>query len=110
MKQKNKKLDLVTKDFFKKELKKELQQFGKKFDQKLTVLEVRTGIKLDALEKRVDDNAQKCRDQVLTSNDKLAKQLETMREENAIGFNQLNKQLGNHAKRIQGIERIQQTA
>lgn len=110
MKQKNNLSNLVAKDFLKKELKKELHEFEKKIDQKLTVLEVRTDIKLDNLERRIDDNAKKYRDQILVSNDKLAKQLEEMRDENAIGFNQLNRELQNHEKRIKKLEQIQTTA
>lgn len=95
MKKKNNSSDLVTKVFLKGEL---------------TTLETRVDIKLERMEKRIDDNAQKYRDQVLTSNDKLAKHLKTMREENTIGFNQLNNKLQDHEKRIQRIERTQQTS
>ncbi|MEK7517047.1 MAG: hypothetical protein AAB583_00725 [Patescibacteria group bacterium] len=106
MQQKSKKSDLVTKVFLKKELKK----FENAFDQKLTAMDIKTDIKLERLERRIDDNAQKYRDQVLTSNDKLAKTLETMRQENSIGFNQINRQLDGHETRIQKLEQIQQPA
>ena len=95
MNQKNNSSNLVTKAVLKDEL---------------INLETRVDIKLDRLERRIDDKAQKYRDEILISNDKLAKQLETMREENSIGFNQLNKQLSNHETRIKKIERIQQAA
>ena len=76
----------------------------------LLILKNELETKLNDLEYKLDGNAQKYRDQVLTSNDKLAKQLETMREENTIGFNQLNNKLNNHETRIKKIERIQQAA
>ncbi len=71
MKQKRKddNSELVTKGFLKSELE----------------------YKLGELEQRVDDRAKQYRDQILTSNDKLAKTLETMREENTIGFNQVTR-------------------
>ena len=75
----------------------------------ILILKSELETKLNDLEYKLDGNAQKYRDQVLTADDKLAKQLETMREENTIGFNQLNNQLNNHEKRIKKIERIQQT-
>lgn len=110
MKQKNKNpRGLITKDF----LKKELGNFEKRLDQKLTVLEVGTEIKLDSLERRIDDNARKYRDQILNSNDKIAKEFEQMREDRIIGDGQnirLKKQVDNHEKRIKKIEQIQQPA
>lgn len=96
MKQKNSSSNLVTKTVLKDEL---------------INLETRVDIKLDRMENRIDDNAKKYRDQILTSNDKLAKQLEEMRDENAIGFNQvarLQKQVNSHATRIQKLEHAQQ--
>ena len=62
---------------------------------------------IDRMESRIDDNPKKYRDQVLTSNDKLAKTLEEMRDENSIGFNQLNNKLNNHEERIKKLEQIQ---
>jgi hypothetical protein len=60
-------------------------------------------LKLENLERRIDENAQKYRDQVLTANDKIVKELEVMREENIIGFSQiarLNKRVDDHDKQI----------
>lgn len=108
MKRKNKNSsELITKDF----LKKELSGFEKRLDQKLTVLEVGTEIKLDSLERRIDDNARKYRDQILNSNDKIAKELEQMSEDRIIGDGQnirLKKQVDSHEKRIKKLEHVQQ--
>ena len=76
----------------------------------ITSLEIKVDTKLEEVEKRIDNNAQRYRDQILASNDNLAKQLETMTDENTIGFNQLNRQLQNHEKRIRKIEQTQQAA
>lgn len=65
--------------------------------------------KLTDLEQRIDNKAQGYRDQVLTSNDKLAKTLETIREDLEIGNFQMKREINNHDKRIKNIEKIQQT-
>ncbi len=64
-------------------------------------------MKLEKMEERIDDKAKIYRDEILNSNDKLVKQLEEMRNENTIGFNQINRNLSNHEKRIKKIERLQ---
>lgn len=108
MKQKNKKSnEPVTKDL----LEKAFHGFEKRLDQKLAVLEARTEIKLDGLERRIDDNAQKYRDQILNSNDKIAKELEQMREDRTIEDGQnrrLKKQVDSHEERIKKLEHAQQ--
>ncbi len=80
----------------------------------LKVLEstLRADIKLNRGEilVQVDENAQRYRDQILTSNDKLAKTLETIREELEIGSFQVRKQINNHEERIKNLEKIPQTA
>ena len=88
MKRKDGNSELVTKGFLKSELE----------------------FKLGGLEQRVDDRAKQYRDQILTSNDKLAKTLETTREELEIGNFQMRRQVENHEKRIENLEKIQQTA
>ena len=87
MKQGNKSEDLVTKSFLRSELEYELGE----------------------LEQRVDDKAKQYRDQILTSNDKLAKTLETIREELEIGSFQTRERIEDHEKRIKNIEKTQQT-
>lgn len=66
--------------------------------------------KINDLEQRVDDKAQQYRDQILTSNDKLAKTLEAIREDLEIGNFQTEEKIGNHEKRIKHLEKISQTA
>ncbi len=69
--------------------------------------------KITDLEQKVDNKAQKYRDQILTSNDKLMKKLEEMQDENIIGSNQtsqLNDTAEDHEKRIKILEKAQQTA
>lgn len=129
MRQKNNSSNnLVTKDFFKRGLKEELGMFEMRLDKKfatkedlkgfatkegLSILEMRVALKFDDFARRIDENAQKYRDQILNSNDKVVKELETMREENIVGSHQvlrLNKKVGNHGKRISKIEKAQQTA
>jgi len=81
-------------------------------DMKTLESSLRAEIKLstDKVLIKVDENAQKYRDQVLTSNDKLAKTLETMREELEIGNFQTRRMVDNHEKRIKRLEKIQQAA
>ncbi|MBI1982021.1 hypothetical protein HYU45_00075 [Candidatus Daviesbacteria bacterium] len=69
--------------------------------------EARIDSKLEKLEQRVDDRAQQYRDQILTSNDKLAKTLEIMREELEIGNFQMKRRVDNHEKRIAQLEKVQ---
>ena len=88
MKRKNGNSELVTKGFLKSELE----------------------YKLGELEQRVDDRAKQYRDQILTSNDKLAKTLETMREDLEIGSFQMKRKVDNHEERIKHLEKVQQTA
>ncbi|OGH24527.1 MAG: hypothetical protein A3B47_03975 [Candidatus Levybacteria bacterium RIFCSPLOWO2_01_FULL_39_24] len=96
---KNSNSELVTKDF----LKKELEVLGRS---------LRSGMKISISEseQRTDENAQKYRDQILTSNDKLAKTLETMREELEIGNFQMKRRIDKHEERIKNLEKVPQTA
>lgn len=96
MKQKSTSSQIITKAYLNKVL-----------DDRFKLSEINTDIKLENLERKIDEKAQKYRDQVLTSNDKIVKELEVMREENIIGFNQiarLGKQVNSHEKRIKILE------
>lgn len=99
MQRKNNSLQLVTKDYLKKELK-------------VVEKSLRSEIKLNTEEVlvKVDENARNYRDQILTSNDKLAKQLETIREDLEIGNFQTEEKIKNHEERIKRLEKIQPTA
>lgn len=118
MRQKNNSSNnLVTKEFFKRGLKSEFGTFEKRLDKKfstkkdLSTLEIRIDLKFDKFARKIDDNAQKYRDQILTSNDKLVKELQEMREENIIGTHQtveLRNRVETHEKRIGKLEHNQQ--
>ena len=88
--------------------------FATKKDIKVLENSLRAEIKLSAEEVlvKVDENARKYRDEILSSNDELMKTLEVMREENTIGSgqtSQLRDEVENHEKRIKHLEKIQQT-
>lgn len=104
MKQKSSSSQLITKKYLSKTLDERFVAFEKKADEKLFIWEARTDIKLDNLERKIDDKAQQYRDQILTSNDKLAKTLETMREDLEIGNFQTREKLEDHEKRINILE------
>lgn len=118
MKKKNDSRDLVTKGFFRKELKQELKRFATKAELKqelkrfstkddLNSLEVRIDIKIDQLKLEIDDNARGYRDDVLTKLDEVMGELQTMREENTVGSHQLSNlkdQVENHEERITVLE------
>lgn len=61
---------------------------------------------LNDLKHEVDDKARKYRDEILTSNDKLAMQLETTREELGLGNLQMKREIEDHEKRIKHLENV----
>lgn len=104
MKQKSNSSQLVTKKYLEKTLDKRFSHFEKKVDEEFISFEATMDFKLEHLERGVDEKAQQYRDQLLTSNDKLAKTLETMREEITIGNFQTREKLEDHEKRIKVLE------
>ena len=69
--------------------------------------------KLNDLEQKIDSKAQRYRDEILTSNDKIVKELGAMREENIIGSgqtSQLRDNVEGHEKRIKNLEKFQTSA
>lgn len=66
--------------------KAELEKFENRF-------EARMDIKIESLESKVDERAREYRDQILTSNDKLMKELEEQREEREIGDSHIRERL-----------------
>lgn len=107
MKQKSSSSQVVTKAYLDQALDGRFGMYDKKMDgrfkmidDKFKLSEINTDIKLENLERKIDEKAQRYRDQVLTSNDRLAKTLETMREEIEIGFYHVNKRLDDHDKQI----------
>ena len=96
-----------------KTLHSEIKNVETSLRLEITSLEIKTDLKLEKMEERIDGNARKYRDQILSSNDGLMKQLETMRTENTFGAGQaerIDDQIENHEKRIQKLEQLQQTA
>lgn len=78
----------------------ELKEFEGRFEAKIDT-------KLENLERRVDEKAKRYRDQILTSNDKIAKELETHRQEREVGnfqASELRNQVDDHEKRIKVLE------
>lgn len=62
---------------------------------------------------KVDENAKKYRDQILTKLDGVMGELETMRQENTIGTYQISNlqaTVDNHDKIVKHLEKIQQAA
>lgn len=76
----------------------------KVLDDGFKLSEINTDIKLENLERKIDEKARQYRDQILNSNDKLAKRLETMREELEVGNSQMRDKIKNHEKRISILE------
>lgn len=78
-------------------LREELQNLESDIDQKFVTFEKKIDFKLDFrlgdLETGIDERARKYRDEILTSNDKLMKELEEQREEGEIGDSQIRKRL-----------------
>lgn len=94
----------VIRTILREELKAELQSFEKKVDQKFVWFETKIDFKLKNLETRTDEKARQYRNEVLTSNDKLAKTLEDMRDEITIGDFQTKEKLRDNEGRIKILE------
>lgn len=80
--------------------------------QKIDLSDLVTKSYLDEVVEGIDEKAQGYRDEILTSNDKLMKKLETMQDENTIGSgqtSQLRDEVEDHEKRIKHLEKVQQT-
>ena len=93
MKQKNGSSQIITKAYLNKTL-----------DERFSLSDAKTDLKLESLERKIDEKARQYRDQILTSNDKLAKTLETMREESEIVNFQLKSKVKDHEDRIKVLE------
>ena len=104
MKQK-KSQDSLTKDVLKTEIKGLEERLGKKF-----VTQGFFSYEMDKTKQEVDEKARSYRDEILTSNDRLAKTLETIREDLEIGNFQMGEKIEDHERRIKNVEKVQQTA
>ena len=74
---------------------------------------LRAEIKLntDEILVKVDENARKYKDQILSKMDEVMGELQTIREDNIIGTHQtseLRRQTDDHEKRIKKLEKVQQ--
>lgn len=100
MKQKNDSSQIATKAY----LDKRFVSFEKIVDEKFVRFEIKFDLKLENLERKIDDKAKQYRDQILTSNDKLSKRLETIWQELEIGNFQMKDRIKDHEKRIKILE------
>lgn len=83
MKRKSKSSQVVTRAYLDKALDERFGSYDKKMetrfrriDGRFKLADINTDIKLENLERKIDDKAKRYRDQILTSNDKLAKRLD----------------------------------
>jgi len=106
MKKKNNSTELVTKDFFKKELHSTIDSLLEGIRREITFsAEVLT----EKLERKLTQHTSL----ILTTVDPLLKELETRREDREITAEQyrgVTIKIDNHEKRISKLEHIQQTA
>ena len=110
MKQKTNSSNLVTKDFFRKELRQELNVT---IERLLHGMRQEITFTIDTVTDKFEKKLSKHTSLILTTIDPLLKELETRREDREIaaGHSQrTQKQLDNHETRIKKIEQIQQTA
>lgn len=110
LKQKDVSSNLVTKDFFRKELRQELNGT---IERLLHGIRQEITFAMDTVADKFENKLNKHTSLILTTVDPLLKELETRREDRAISASQhlkLKNQVDNHEKRIKKIERIQQTA
>lgn len=104
MKQKNNSSNVVTKDYFKKELKEELNS---------TIYRLLHGIRreitfaMEAVAEKFEQRLTKHTSLILTTVDPLLKELETRRQDREIAADQsieVSQKLDNHEKRITKLE------
>ncbi len=102
--------NLVTKDFFRKELRGELNVT---IERLLHGIRQEISFTIDTVTDKFEKKLSKHTSLILTTVDPLLKELETRREDREIAAEhsrRIQKQLDNHEKRIGKIEHIQQTA
>lgn len=83
------------------------KEIEEKFESSFKSLEVRIGIIFDNLERRIIDQVLNIRDQILTSNDKVAKELDNIRTNYQIAidnYEEIRDKVDNHEKRITKLE------
>jgi len=134
MKQRNNSSNnLVTKPFFKKELKREFGVFEERFEKRMekkfvtkdyfktelndTIDRLLQGIRreitfaMETVTERLERRMQEINNKNFTKLDSISKELEGIREDKILGdyqSSELKKQVDNHEKRISKIEQAQQ--
>ncbi len=110
MKQKNNSSNLVTKDFFRKELRQELNITVERLLHGIRQeIDFNTETVVDKFEKKLNNHTSL----ILTTVDPLLKELETRRQDRELAANhdrRVQKQIYNHEKRIKKIEQAQQSS
>lgn len=110
MKKKNNSSNLVTKDFFRKELRLELNGA---IERLLHGIRQEITFTVDTVTDKFEKKLSKHTSLILTTVDPLLKELETRRQDREIAAGQttrINDKLDNHEKRIKKIESIQHAA
>jgi hypothetical protein len=99
----------TKKDLTKFATKDDLKNFATKRElrEEIQVVNARMDLKFDEFEHRIDEKARQYRDEVLNSNDGLAKKLETYYQEIELGNLQTKRQVQSHEQRITGLESAQ---
>lgn len=87
--------------------RQELENFEKSVDKKFISFETNMDIKLENLERGVDTKARQYHDEILTSNDKLAKKFEAVQQDLELGNLQMRRQVEDHEERITTLESSQ---
>lgn len=109
MKQKNSSSSLVTKGYFKKELKQELNST---IDRLLQGIRREITFAIETVTEKLEKRFQEISDKSLTKLDGIAKELEQVREDRIIGDHQaeqIKEKVEDHEKRIGKLEHTQQT-
>lgn len=102
--------NLVTKDFFKKELKRELNDT---IDRLLQGIRREITFSAELIEEKLERNLTKHTSLILTTVDPLLKELETRQQDRILGAEQLRRateKIDNHEKRIKKLEQVRQVA
>lgn len=82
-------------------------EIGKKFGQSFKAFEFRVGTIFDELERKIMEQVMNIRDQILTSNDKVVKELDYIRTNYQVfrGVSEeVREKVENHEKRISKLE------
>lgn len=92
-----------------RELRRDLRKdFRKDIKEEIAALEIRTDVKLEKMELRMDDRAQKYRNEILTRFDMWASELENARQDRVVSMKQTHELRGavdDHEKRIKKLEK-----